>query len=489
MIKKIILITLILAIIFIGLTTTKYLFDKKKYITLPLNYSESSQSLLNPERGWYLINSFMVNDADDGENTVSSNFKKQYSEGDRLALLLFNISNYRNQEITNKGLNYITNVLETLRESGMKGIVRFVYDWDGKGIEKEPANIDIVVRHIEQLTPLIQSNSDVIYLLQGILVGSYGEMHGSKFLNKKDVDSLLNKLLTAADNRTFLSVRTPVYWRQFFETKAPPTSFTDIPQTRIGLYNDGLLSSDTDLGTYSDGTEADNDFSSKWERSSELDFQSELCTYVPNGGEFAIENEYNNFDRVISEFPKLHISYINKGYNEEVLQKLRESIYISKSLNDPYSGMDGYKYLQDHLGYRFVLREVSLPQKLYKGKPLGIKVKIENTGFANLYYKKTVTLLLRESASGELTSIPVNQDVRLWKSGAITQLDINIPANTVNTGVYKIYLKISDHAQGIKLANSDIYDERLEANSIGEFQVYDLSLKKIWGDISASKGK
>ncbi len=482
MIKKIILITLILVIIFLGLTTTKYFLDKKEYITLPLNYSESSQSLMNPERGWYSINSFMVNDTGDGESSVSSNFSKQYKEGDRLALLLFNISNYRNQEISSKGLDYITNVLGTLRKSGMKGIIRFVYDWDGKGIEKEPANIDIVIRHIEQLTPLIQSNSDVIYLLQGILVGSYGEMHGSKFLDKKDVDILLNKLLSAADNRTFLSVRTPAYWRQFFKTKTPPTSFANIPQTRIGLYNDGLLSSNIDLGTYSDGTEANNDFSSKWERSKELDFQSELCTYVPNGGEFALENEYNNFSRVISEFPKLHISYINKGYNEKVLQKLKESIYISKKLNDPYSGLDGYKYLQDHLGYRFVLREVSVPKKIYRGKSLGIRVKIENTGFANLYYEKTFTVLLKEAASGKITSIPVNGDVRLWKSGTITQMDIKIPGGSVNAGVYQIFLKISDKTQGIQMANSDIYDERLEANSIGELQVYDLSLKNIWGD-------
>ena len=252
--KKIIIICLLAIILFLGVTYLKFFLETRNRVVLDLNYVESANTIRNPERGWYLITGCMVTDNDDSGLLFYENFKKQHNDGDTLCLILFNLVKYRDGAISEKGLNYIENVLKGIRQSGLKAIIRFVYDWDGKGLEKEPENIYIVLNHMEQLKKPLNEYKDIIYLIQGLFVGSYGEMHNSKHLGEEDMAILMNKLLQCVHPTTKLSVRTPRFWRVLLKSTEPVRNFSELPGSRIGLYNDGLCSSISDLGTYSDGT-------------------------------------------------------------------------------------------------------------------------------------------------------------------------------------------------------------------------------------------
>lgn len=470
-------ICLLLIIIILLVTYLKFLWDTKQQISLDLNYQESTNTLWNPERGWYSIYACKVNDDVESGKSFYSQFVDQYNAGDSLVLLLFNLKGYREGDISNQGLGYINNVLDSAQQSGLKTIVRFVYDWDGYAIESEPENISIILRHMEQLKYPMSAHENSIYLVQGIFIGNHGEMHNSNYLKNEDVAILMNKLLECTPDKIKISVRTPALWRLICDRNEPISNLRQYPGARIGLYNDGLCSSETDLGTYSDGT----GYVAKWSRLDELKFQSELCRFVPNGGEFALESEYNDLHNIIKEFPQLHISYLNRNYNTDVLEKLKNTIYLDKYKQNPYNGVNGYKYIEDHLGFRFVLRNVSINRRCFLNINSTMEIEVENTGFANMYFNKKITLLLEGENSNNTISIPVDTDIRTWESGEVTKIKILIPTDNLQEDTYKVYLKITDDEEnGIQMANANIYNHAFKGNAIGEIQTELLSFLNIW---------
>lgn len=474
--KRLIIACLLIILIVVGTTGLKYFWVINYRKSIDLNYNESTNDIRNPERGWYLIYRCRVNDNSNDGNSFHNNFVDQSKQGDSLVLLMFNLQEYNNGNITEEGLRYIDCVLESVKRTGLKAIVRFVYDWDGYGLENEPQDIQIILNHIEQLQSRFYTYKDVIYLLQGVFVGSYGEMHSSKYLDRDNVVKLMNKLVDSTPESMMISVRTPEYWRLVCGRDKPIENKTRLPEARIGLFNDGLCSSQTDLGTYSDGT----GYVTKWPRKEELNFQSQLCRFAPNGGELAVDSKYNDIDNIVQEFPLLHISYLNRDYNMDVLNKWRMSTYQSVKTDDPYDGINGYKYVQDHLGYRFVLRDVSVSKRIFSTCASTIKVKIENTGFANMYYDKDVKVIFKGINTGYETSALIKTDIRSWESGQISKINIPMPRK-LKEDTYKIYLEISDqYGDRVIMANPNICDNELGLNAMGEIKVERLTLLNIW---------
>ena len=161
----------------------------------------------------------------------------------------------------------------------------------------------------------------------------------------------INHLASVTDPGIFLAVRTPNQWRTITESSVPLTAEQTLSNSlaaRLSLFNDGMLGSETDLGTYGD---SDILFSlSGFEKRPR---QAELCRYVPNGGEVVIDKPYNDFSSAVNDLAHTHVSYLNDIYDDAVLSKWRNDTY---QRNDCFRGMNGYDYIYSHLGYRYVLR-------------------------------------------------------------------------------------------------------------------------------------
>ena len=189
-------------------------------------------------------------------------------------------------------------------------ILRFLYDWDGNASATEPSDIKIILKHMEQTASVYNKYADSIYILQGLYIGSYGEMHGSAHQDKNNIIRLARKLYNVSAPSIFLAVRTPAQLRAI-------TEGTDgLVTERLGLFNDGILSSTSDCGTYAEG-----------KREQELEFQDNLCLSVPNGGEAIIENPLNNINNAVKDLRKMHVSYLNSMYDASVLDKWKASEY------------------------------------------------------------------------------------------------------------------------------------------------------------------
>ncbi len=78
-------------------------------------------------------------------------------------------------------------------------------------------------------------------------------------------------------------------------------------------FNDGMLGSVSDYGTYSDNTRQDAGDFSAWTREEELAFQDVLCSSVPSGGEVIVDNPYNDLENAIADLKTMHVSYLNEG--------------------------------------------------------------------------------------------------------------------------------------------------------------------------------
>lgn len=77
-------------------------------------------------------------------------------------------------------------------------ILRFSYDLEGKGLEKEPGSIRLVEEHMRR-SEKSREYADDIFAVQGILIGNWGEMHGSRYLTPDAFRTLTDTMIKAVD--------------------------------------------------------------------------------------------------------------------------------------------------------------------------------------------------------------------------------------------------------------------------------------------------
>ena len=269
---------------------------------------------------------------------------------DELVLLQINLCNYADGEISPKGMENLDALFTELEQTDKHYIIRFLYDWEGKGREKEPKHMDIILKHMEQLEPVFHKYQESIFIHQGIFVGDCGEMHGSKFLSDTDMKTLLSQLVKVTPTSVYLSVRTPQHWRIVTETSEPLELNNHEFAFRLGLFNDGMMGTLQDTGTYGVINKSEAGDYGKWTRTEELLFQEMLCQEVPNGGEVIIDNpikkglvRFKLFDNGIMDCKQYKIDYKQRLKHED------HSIYeICFYVDNP---MVEYRKIYDRMKY------------------------------------------------------------------------------------------------------------------------------------------
>ena len=413
-------------------------------------FTESAKPLKNPNRGFYYIYRFEIKDK---ETDYSELVPKLFQEDTEttLALVEFNLKEFKDQEISPKGMANLEKLFQALEKTGKRLIVRFLYDWDEKAMDSEPENMGQILFHIRQVGPLLKAHEKQIFTLQGIFLGNCGEMHSSRYMETERVQTLARKLGEAAGENIYLALRTPLQWRQTTRVSNPAgiSRRDKILATRIGLFNDGMLGSGSDLGTYGAGSREKDGPLVSWSREEELDFQNVLCRLVPNGGEVVIDNYLNNLENAVKDLSRMHITYLNMGYDKAVLDK-----WAASKISEPgvFSGMDGLSYMERRLGYRLVLREARMSGA---GDTLSLEADLQNVGFAPVYKAVETRAVLRNTQSGKELSYVFPQDVRQLFGGTESAqkltLSLSIPLAELEGGSWTVYLEMKDQATGQRI--------------------------------------
>lgn len=419
---------------------------------------ESADELDNPYIGWYQIRRYELSDTAAFDLAQVS----ELTSASGMILLEINLKNYAGGPISDKGLLLLEELLESFRSSGRQLIIRFLYDWAGDASSTEPKDISIILGHMSQTSEIMNQYSDCVYILQGIFIGSWGEMHGSRYANTEDMLTLIHHLSSVTDPEIFLAVRTPWQWRLLSgspwpldEAGASDSSLA----SRLGLFNDGMLGSDTDLNTYASAssTVSDSPYEKK-SRQDEIAFQNLLCSYVPNGGEVVLPNPFNDFTSALKDLSDTHVSYLNQDYDKAVLDKWQAESFHGSG---PFQGMNGLDYISRHLGYRYVLRSSECTAGLPWKNRAGFSVTLENVGFSGSYRPFELSLTLRETSTGRIFQIPFD-DPRLPAPGETIELKASVPIRDYATGTYEVRLKISDPVSKafVFLANEGAQDDQ-----------------------------
>ena len=238
--------------------------------------------------------------------------------------------------------------------------------------------------------------------------------------------------------------------------------------SRFSLFNDGMLASETDFGTYGSvyAKEAEN-HNDKWIRHDELEFQNELCRYVSNGGEVINNCEYNDVAAAIEDLRTMRVSYLHSEYDKEVINKWKTN---KSGLSDPiWQYRSAYEYIAAHLGYRFTLRDLKQPLHSSFEDRLRVNVKLCNTGFAPCYHSFEVGFLVRNSSYSELYEYRVDTDTRFWMPGEMVEIESAIDIDNLKANKYILCLRVYDPRtqRYIELANTFSSADYMGYYSIG----------------------
>ena len=307
---------------------------------------------LNPSRGFYV-----QMDSQDTDRLL------KYQGEVRLCLLAFDLYEFRDKEISPEKLQELEAFLQELKRHNMKCIMRVAY-----GFEREEVNdaesLDLVEIHVRQITKVINDYTDQIYCVQAGFFGPWGEWNSSIYLEDeseaiKNRNWLLGLLLNSYAEEIVIDVRRPRFLRD--------AMLAGLDMSRLGLHNDALLASESDMGTYDDESYA---------RADELRWMTENILVECNGGEMPKVSEYTVSDNVIKEFSAMKLSYLNLKYNEEVYAQWQ---------NEEIEEQNALSYIAKRLGYRYYVSEMSYPKNCYRDIRSifqRLEVVIKNAGFA-----------------------------------------------------------------------------------------------------------
>jgi hypothetical protein len=409
-------------------------------------YTSSDAIIINPERGFRFA----------AEINSNSSFSTYYEAmGVSLVHAYVRLDDYRESDIAQEFLDELQTGFDTMRGSGIKVVLRFAYNF-GPYPDSEPdASKDWLLRHIEQLTPILQKNADVIAWMQAGFIGAWGEWHTSTngLDNLTDKKEILFELLKALPQDRIVQVRYPSDIIEMFPE--PLTDFGTSEQARVGFHNDCFLSSETDVGTY--------------EKSGELTIErdqaylAELTKFTPSGGETcAVFPPRTDCEIALQEMELMHYTEMNQSYHQRVVKG--------------WQRQGCFEDMQKRLGYRLVLKTATFNETVNPGGTLELTVDLENIGFASLMNQRPLVVVLEGPERYELE---LSFDPRSWQPGASTFSEtLTLPENAV-AGDYQLALWLPDAYEtlrenpryAVQFANLNTWDAEKGYNVLGELRV------------------
>lgn len=424
-----------------------------------LDYTESKAVINNPDQGFYeplyvtMTPKGVVYDTD----TSIDEFQLYHLRID-ISAFSKKVNGKEDIPFTDVALKQLDALLSTLNKKEKNAIIRFAYAPEfGDAKDMEPSK-DMILTHVRQASKIFDKYQDTITAIEVGMIGPWGEMHSSAIASDKSLNNaLINAYLTETKNFPIL-VRTPDRIYKYLNIKISQIGSYKIKANskayRLGIFNDGYLGSETDTGTYTN-------------RKKEVKWLAKQTAHLPYGGEVINpKSRLHDVDKCLPEMKELHLSYLNLRWNDKVISKWKKSKYTKLCGKDKlYYGESAFTYIQNHLGYRFVLEssELEYPKDFSTMK---IHLKIKNVGFGNLNRNKSATIILSD-AKGRVTQIPVGK----WNGKRSYNINLNLKKYNLKKGKYQMYLKV-DNGSGkyvVRFANKKLWNKKLKATKIGEF--------------------
>ena len=422
-----------------------------------LTLKELRGDIINPERGFYKPAHFRESNSALSVSEVKSN----RAAGRSLFYIQSRLDKCMDKDIPQAYLDKMQNTFDALREGGAKCILRYCYKESEKESNKPwDAEEQWVMRHIEQVKPLLQKNEDVIMVYQAGYVGVWGEWYYTDHfgMNPKTYEAyqprrrVLEAMLEALPESRQVAVRTPDFKMNMYgidaaDTLTAATGHDGSILSRIGGFNDCFMSSADDWGTY-----ASSKSRKFWNGDTRYTFMGgETCAVQPD----ASGKDYCNCTASIRDMEAYHWSYLNIDYNTDVLNVWKKG--------------NCYDEVQRRLGYRLVVDRVKHTPTPVAGEPYKLVLYMRNAGFSAPQNPRGAQLVF-VAADGGKTVFELGSDPRTWHPGTTRiEKEVTLPATK---GTFYLYLP-DPLLEGrpeycIALANQDAWDQQTGYNKLLE---------------------
>lgn len=409
-----------------------------------ITYQEDTTNFPNPERGYYIIN-------------ISTNsLQDARKEGMTLVRKYYRLDDYKDIDVLPQSfLDGFTKDAVILRQEGAKLIPRFTYNF---GACITPP-VERILKHIEQICPVLRSNSDIIAFIETGFIGKWGEWH---FYGCKETNSINNtegrqavlfKLLEAVPDR-MVALRYNYHKRDIFgeEPLGTESAFNGSEAARTGGHNDCLCFDEGDRGSYK------GDKPIEWQKT----YLNQDNRYVPQGGESCGSPSYADCEKTLADLKRMHWDTINSTFHKGVIEGWK-----SGGCNET---------IAKSLGYRLMMTSATLPDAVKPGSDFSGTINIINVGWGKIYNTRGCELVFRNMETKKEFIVKLTNDPRRWcmtDSSVAVAVSASIPASTPE-GQYAVYLNLPDPADSIhkraeysiRLANKDVWEDATGYNSL-----------------------
>jgi hypothetical protein len=424
--------------------------------TQTLTYSADTGSIANPERGFYDRIDTIVTQRD---------FSSEKADGITLLHSYVQLDAFVDSPIDDATLSGLQQGLDAVRSAGLKIVLRFAYnqgpDSANGGID---APLSVIEGHLKQLAPILEKNVDVIASVEAGFIGQWGEWHDSTNGLDKDLDAkktVLSAVLAAVPSSRDVELRYPADYRAIEGTPFADSASDGSDVARVGNHQDCFLSSDPDdTGTY------DRDSHSPAEDKAMI---AKVGRYAFIGGETCngTPPERTNCTTAIDEMTQMHFTYLNRDFEPNSLQKLKDE--------------GCYDEIANRLGYRIGITSATLPKELAPGQSIDFSLALTNTGFGSIVNERPAYLVLTNGTTTE--KLTLDTDPRDWDPAkTITVAERSLAQTSkLAPGRYKVALWLPDAAAdlqanpayAIHLASTGVWDAKTGFNVLGSVTITD----------------
>ncbi|MEZ5290866.1 MAG: DUF4832 domain-containing protein [Vicinamibacterales bacterium] len=407
-------------------------------------YSASNDSFPNPDRGFYSWSRPGVN-----------NFAAVRAAGFTLVRNYYELDRYRTKDLPQVFLNALVDDFNSARQTGVKLIPRFTYNWGPYPNPDPDASQAQIERHLQQLAPLFHANADVISSFEAGFIGAWGEWHSST--HGLDTDpaakaAILAALMAAVPPTRMIALRYPSDMQLL---NGPPITaaeaFSGTNRARVGSHQDCFLGSADDFGTWGrGGNPMDVDKA----------YVAENGRFAVVGGETCAVNPPRSLcPTALAELEYMHFSNFDVDYEPDVVQGFRDG--------------GCYDEMDRRLGYRIEMAWGLFPQSTARGQDLSFSLQLRNVGYAAMFNARPVFAVLSNGTERYVTPLAV--DPRSWAAGESPTVNgsIALPP-TMSPGTYRLALWLpdayaslqNDPRYAVRFANTGTWDASTGENVI-----------------------
>ena len=316
------------------------------------------------------------------------------------------LSGYNSGDIPQAGLDAVEAFLDALKSRNKKALLRFAYAKD-IGDAATDAPQAIMLRHMDQLAPVVSRWKDTIHALQAGIVGAWGEWHGESYAIDKT--AVLNKIVgTLLPPGTYLQMRLPDY-KNLLPSSHPAYS-------RIGIHNDAVFGKIPNRGYGTGGLDAG---SAQW---------NQLVTqapYAPQDGElyYSTWNQTNNVycdgyeairqfsEHRFTTFSHYH-GYWDAGGTAQTAMGRWKNLAVTPAWlasngivgspawftdrNRQPIARNAFAFVEAHLGYRLEAQDVTIHSSGAPGSTAHVSLSLKNYGFSAAFNLQSGFAILDE---------------------------------------------------------------------------------------------